>query len=136
MQSEPAETRLLLFGVSLQHRLVEANGILVVVIAAVQSQAEDFPSTVDWANPPHRHPCTQTVEVSAGQQVGLNEDSGGRSAAAAGGDGSPATALRVVELPGWMLEIVQHLQDTLLSVRLVEEKGDSQRRVACHATKM
>ncbi len=83
------------------------------------------------ANPPHGHPCTQTIEVSAGQEVGLHQ---GIAVGAAGGNADPSTssaaALGVVVLPGRTLKEVQHFEDSLLSVRLVEEEGDGQRGVA------
>lgn len=132
MESEPAEASLLLLRLSLQHSFVETHGILVVVIRTVKCHTKYFSSTVHRSDPPHRHPCTQTIEVSAGQEVGPHQGIGG---GAAGGDvdpsGSPAAALRVVVLPGWMLKEVQHFENSLLSVCLVEEESDGQRRVAC-----
>lgn len=121
-QGEPAEARLLLFGPSLEHRLVEAHRVLVVVVPTVQSHAQDFRPAVHGAHPPHRHARPQSVEVSAGQQVGPEEGSRG--------EGDPAAALRVVEVPRRMLKVVQHFEDALFPVRLVEEEGDGQGGVA------
>lgn len=131
MEGEPTEACLLLLGLSLEHCLIETHSILIVVISTVQSHAKDFSSTVYRANPPHRHPCTQTVEVSAGQEVGSHQGIGG---GAAGGNvdtsSLSAAALGVVILPGWMLKKVQHFEDSFLAICLVEEESNGQRRVA------
>ena len=131
VEREPAEARLLLLCLSLQHRLIEPHSILVVVVSAVQRHAQYFSSTVDWTNAPHGHACTQTIEISAGQEVGPQH---GVARGAAGGDVDPsgptAAALCVVVLPGRALEEVQHSEDSLLSVGLMEEEGDGHRRVA------
>lgn len=127
MQSEPTEAHLLLLCLSLQHRLIETHGILIVVVVAVQRHAKDFSSTVHRSNAPHRHSCTQTIEVSAGEEVGLHHGSGRGTA---GGNVDPcrssAAALGVVVLPRWVLKIIQHFEDSLLSICLMEEEGDSQ----------
>lgn len=44
--------------------------------------------------------------------------------------GSAATTLRVMIVPGRTLEEVQHFEDSFLSVGLVQEESDGQRRVA------
>lgn len=107
MESEPAEARLLLLCLSLQHRLIEPHSVLVVVVSTVQCHTQYFPSAVDWPNPPHRHARTQTIEISAGQEVGPQHGIGGR---AAGGDVHPpcsvAAGLSVVVLPWRMLKEV------------------------------
>lgn len=86
---------------------------------------------MDWSNPPHGHACTQTIEVSAGQEVGPQH---GIAGGAAGGNvdpsGSATAGLGVVVLPGWTLKEVQHFEDSLLSIGLMEEEGDGHRRVA------
>lgn len=43
---------------------------------------------------------------------------------------SSAAALGVVVLPGWTLKEVQHFEDSLLSICLMEEESDGQRRIA------
>lgn len=131
VESEPAEACLLFLCLSLQHSLIEPHSILIVVISTVQCHAQYFSSTVHRSNPPHRHPCTQAVEVSAGQEVGPHQCTGRR---AAGGNVDPssvsAAALCVVVLPGRTLKEVQHFEDSLLSICLMEEESDGQRRVA------
>lgn len=131
MESEPTEARLLLLSLTLQDCLIETHSVVIVVVSAVECHTEHFSSTVHRADPPHRHPCPQTVEVSAGQEVGLHQRVAG---GAAGGDVDPthpsAAALCVVVLPGWTLEKVQHFEDSLLSVRLMEEERDGQGGVA------
>ena len=131
VEREPAESGLLLLGLPLQHGLVQPHSVLVVVISTVQCHAQYFSSAVHRSNPPHRHPCSQTIEVSAGQEVGLQQGVGG---GAGGGDvnppGSAAAALRVVVLPRRPLEEVQHFEDALLAVGLMEEESDGQGRVA------
>lgn len=130
MEGEPAETSLLLLGLSLQNRLVEPHSVLIVVIAAVQCYTQDFSSTVHGSHPPHRHAGAQAVKVSAWQEVGPQQGVGGGTA---GSDvdpsGSAAAALGVMVLPGRALEEVQDFEDPLLSVGFVEEEGDGQRRV-------
>lgn len=131
MESEPTEARLLLLSLTLQYCLIETHSVIIVVISAVECHTKHFSSTVHRTDPPHGHPCTQTVEVSAGQEVGPHQRVGG---GAAGGDVDPshpsAAALCVVVLPGWTLKKVQHFEDSLLSVRLMEEERDGQRGVA------
>lgn len=131
MDGEPAEACLLFLRLPLQHRLIEPHRVLIIVIAAVQSHAQDLSSTVHRPNPPHRHPGAQAIEVSAGQEVRPQQVVG---RGAAGGyvdaSGLAAAALGVVVLPGGALEEVQHSEDPLLSIGLMEEEGDGQRRVA------
>lgn len=130
MEGEPAESHLLLLCLPLQHGLVEPHGVLVVVVAAEQSHAQYFPAAVHGSHPPHGHPCTQAVEVSAWQEVGPQQGVGGQTAGCdADPPGPAATALGVMILPGGALEEVQHFEDSLLSVSLVEEEGDGQRWV-------
>lgn len=129
VEGEPAEAGLLLLGPALQDRLVEPHGILVVTMATVESHSQDFAATVDGSHAPHGHSCAQTVEVSAGQQVGPQKAGGGR-AADVDPSGSAAAALRVMVLPRRPLENVQHSENPLLSVSLMQEESNSQRRVA------
>lgn len=131
MQGEPAESCLLLLCLPLQHRLIQPHSILIIVTCAVQSHTQYLSPAVHWSNPPHGHPCTQAIEVSAGQKVGPQQGIGGR----AGGrnvdpSGSAAAALSVMIVPGRPLEKVQHFEDPLLSIGLVQEESDGQRRVA------
>lgn len=131
VEGEPTEACLLLLCLSLQHCLIETHSILIVVISTVQRHTKYFSPTVHRSNPPHRHTRTQTIEVSAGQEVGSHQGIGG---GAAGGNVDPssssAAALGVVVLPRRTLKEVQHFEDSLLSIRLMEEESDGQRRVA------
>lgn len=130
MESEPAKACLLLLCLSLQHGLIEPHSILIVVISTVQCHTQYFSSTVHRSNAPHRHPCTQTIEVSAWQEVGPHQ---GIVGGAAGGNVDPsssfAAALGVMILPRRTLKEVQHFEDSLLSICLMEEESDGQRRV-------
>lgn len=131
VEGEPTEACLLLLCLLLQNCLIETHSILIVVISTVQCHTKYFSPTVHRSNPPHRHPRTQTIEVSAGQEVGPHQGIGG---GAAGGNvdasSSSAAALGVVVLPRRTLEEVQHFEDSLLSISLMEEESDGQRRVA------
>lgn len=129
VEGEPAEAGLLLLCPALQDRLVEPHSIVIVTVATVQSHSHYFPAAVDGSHAPHRHPPAQTVEVSAGQQVGPQKAGGGR-AADVDPSGSATAALRVVVLPRRPLEDVQHLENPLLSVGFVQEESDGQRGVA------
>ncbi len=132
VEGKPAEALLLFLSLTLQHCLIKPHSILIVVISTVQGHTQYFSSTVHWSNSPHRHSCTQAIKVSAGQEVGPHQGTGG---GATGGNVDPssssATALGVVIMPRRTLKEVQHFEDSLLSIRLMEEESDGQGRIAC-----
>lgn len=105
---EDAEIHLPLAGAPPKDQLIELEDVRVVVMAAVDGEAHDFPAIVHRPDGPQRSPGRQREEVLAAGQVG-QEPAG--------------HALRVVVAPGRPLQRSVQLQDGLIAVPLLQKEN-------------